>query len=62
MTYAANFSHKSTMSLLFFLGKDSMTLYQLIIISAAAMVYFRPRKEELLNLAKEMGHNAMSSE
>jgi hypothetical protein len=39
---------------LFLLAKDTRSLYQLLIISAAAMVYFRPRKEELLKLAKQM--------
>ncbi len=39
---------------LFFMSKDSLVLYQFIIISAAAMLYFRPRKEELLQLAEDM--------
>ena len=39
---------------LFFLAKDTRSLYQLLIISAAAMIYFRPRKEELFTLAKQM--------
>jgi hypothetical protein len=40
--------------LLFFLAKDTRSLYQLLIISAAAMIYFRPRKEELINMAKQI--------
>ena len=39
---------------LFLLAKDVSSLYQLLIISAAAMIYFRPRKEELLNVASQM--------
>ncbi len=39
---------------LFFLSKDSMTLYLFIIMSATAMFYYRPRKEELLQVAGEM--------
>lgn len=39
---------------LFFLAKDLPTLYQFIFLSAIAMFYFRPRKEELLQLADEM--------
>jgi len=39
---------------LFLLAKDTRSLYQLLIISAAAMIYFRPRKEELLALAEQM--------
>jgi len=39
---------------LFFLAKDTSSLYQLLIISAAAMIYFRPRKDELLNIAAQM--------
>ena len=36
--------------ILFFLGKNSTDLYLLILISAAAMVMYRPRKDEMLNL------------
>lgn len=36
---------------LFLLSKDTLALYQLLAISAIAMVHFRPRKEELLALA-----------
>ncbi|MEW5725286.1 MAG: hypothetical protein AB1896_19385 [Thermodesulfobacteriota bacterium] len=32
---------------LFFLGRDMMTLYVFIAVSAAAMVYHRPKEEEL---------------
>lgn len=39
---------------LFLLAKDTRSLYQLLIISAAAMIYFRPRKEELINMAKHI--------
>ncbi len=39
---------------LFFMAKDTSSLYQLLIISAAAMIYFRPRKDELLNLSAQM--------
>jgi hypothetical protein len=39
---------------LFFIAKDTSSLYQLLIISAAAMIYFRPRKDELLNLSAQM--------
>jgi len=39
---------------LFFLAKDTSSLYQLLIISAAAMLYFRPRKDELLNIVAQM--------
>ena len=35
---------------LFIMSKDTLSLYQLLIISAVAMIHFRPRKEELLNL------------
>ena len=39
---------------LFFLAKDTSSLYQLLTISAVAMIYFRPRKDELLNIAAQM--------
>ena len=39
---------------LFLMSKDISSLYQLLIISAVAMIYFRPRKEELLNIAAQM--------
>lgn len=39
---------------LFLISKDTLSLYQLLIISAAAMIHFRPRKNELLNLAAQM--------
>lgn len=39
---------------LFFMGKDSAALYQFTILSAMSMFYFRPRKEELLQVAAEM--------
>jgi hypothetical protein len=39
---------------LFLLAKDSRSLYQLLILSAAAMIYFRPRKDELMYLAEQM--------
>ena len=37
---------------LFLLGKNEMDLYLLVGISAAAMFYFRPRKDELLSLCQ----------
>jgi hypothetical protein len=43
--------------LLFLLGKNEMDLYLLVAISAAAMYYFRPRKEELLNLSQRGAQN-----
>jgi hypothetical protein len=39
--------------ILCFLGKNSTDLYLLILISAAAMVMYRPRKDEMLNLVQE---------
>jgi F0F1-type ATP synthase membrane subunit c/vacuolar-type H+-ATPase subunit K len=36
---------------LFFLGEDLQTLYTFIAISALAMIYFRPKMEELERLA-----------
>ena len=39
---------------LFFIARETMALYQLMIISAAAMIYYRPKKEELLALAEKM--------
>ena len=36
--------------ILFFFSGDSTALYKLLIVSAAAILYFRPRKEELLRL------------
>nr|WP_319394595.1 hypothetical protein [uncultured Desulfobacter sp.] len=47
---------------LFLLAKDTRSLYQLLSISAAAMIYFRPRKEELLNLAKQMKEHRQNLE
>ncbi len=38
---------------LFFLGKDSTDLYLLILISAAAMVMYRPKKDAMINLVQE---------
>ena len=38
--------------ILFFLGKNSTDLYLLILISAAAIVMYRPRKDEMLNLVQ----------
>ena len=40
---------------LFFLGADFQTLYIFMAISAAAMIYFRPKIEELKELATAMG-------
>ncbi len=39
---------------LFFISKDAMSLYQLMILSAAAMIVFRPKKEELIEVAEKM--------
>ena len=39
---------------LFLMAKDTLSLYQLLIISAVAMIYFRPRKDELLNLSAQI--------
>ena len=39
---------------LFFIGQGFQVLYSFIIVSAAAMYYFRPKKEELLKLATQM--------
>jgi len=39
---------------LFLMAKDTLSLYQLLFISAVAMIHFRPRKDELLNLAAQM--------
>lgn len=39
---------------LFFLGKDMMALYQLLALSAIAMIVFGPRKNELIELATAM--------
>jgi hypothetical protein len=42
---------------LYLLGKNEMDLYLLVGIAAAAMYYFRPRKEELLSLSQRGGQN-----
>lgn len=39
---------------LFFISKDVVSLYQLIILSAVAMVGFRPKKGELIEVAEKM--------
>lgn len=39
---------------IFLMVQDHMALYQFLIISAAGMIYHRPRKEELFNLAAQM--------
>jgi hypothetical protein len=39
---------------LFFLSRDSFALYQFIIISAVAMFFYRPYKEEFLRIAEDM--------
>lgn len=38
---------------LFLLGKNSIDLYLLVGVSAAAMIMYRPRKEEMIILAQE---------
>jgi hypothetical protein len=40
--------------ILFFMGKNKLDLYLLILISAAAMLYYRPKNEEVISIAKEM--------
>ena len=40
--------------LIFLLAGDTLTLYQLLGLSAAAMLYYRPKKGELLELARRM--------
>ncbi len=40
--------------ILFFMGKNRSDLYILIVISAAAMLYYRPNKEEVISMAKEL--------
>jgi len=44
---------------LFLLGKNTIDLYLLILVSAAAMVMYRPRKDELLSLAQGMEDSTM---
>ena len=39
---------------LFILGKNTVDLYSLILVSAVAMYYYRPRKEELFNVAQTL--------
>jgi hypothetical protein len=46
---------------LFLTFRDWLALYQLITLSAAAMIYFRPRKEEILELAVAMRGNRDSA-
>jgi hypothetical protein len=46
--------------ILFLLGKNSTDLYLLILVSAAAMVMYRPRKEEMLNLVQESREDSVS--
>ena len=46
--------------LLFFLGKNPTDLYLLILISAAAMVMYRPRKDAMLNLVQESREDSVS--
>lgn len=38
--------------ILFFLGKNSTDLYLLLIVSAVAMLWYRPKKDELVSLAR----------
>lgn len=45
---------------LFLLGQNNLDLYILILISAAAMIYFRPFKEELFRLDTEMRENSFN--
>ena len=39
---------------LFLISKDAVSLYQLMILSAIAMFLFRPKKEELIDVAAKM--------
>lgn len=39
---------------LFLLGKNTTDLYVLIFMSLAAMIYYRPKKEEVVNLANTL--------
>jgi hypothetical protein len=39
---------------LFFIGGDAVSLYQLMILAAAAMIFFRPKKVELIEIAEKM--------
>lgn len=39
---------------LFFISKDVVSLYQLMILAAIAMVVFGPKKEELIEVAEKM--------
>jgi hypothetical protein len=39
--------------ILFFLGKNSMDLYLLISVSAAAMCMYRPKKDEIIGLSQD---------
>ncbi|OPY71863.1 MAG: hypothetical protein A4E64_03119 [Syntrophorhabdus sp. PtaU1.Bin058] len=43
---------------LFLLGKNTIDLYLPILVSAAAMVMYRPRKDELLSMAQDMEDSA----
>lgn len=38
---------------LFFLGKNPMDLYLLLVISAIAMLWYRPKKDELISLSRK---------
>ncbi len=40
--------------ILFLMAKDSLALYQLLGLSAVAMLIYRPKKDELLDLSKRM--------
>ena len=39
---------------LFMVSKDTVSLYQLMVLSAIGMLYFRPKKEELIDVAEKM--------
>jgi len=45
---------------LFFISKDTVSLYQLMTLSAIAMLVLRPKKDELIDIARKMkpGDNA----
>lgn len=40
--------------ILFFLGKRTSDLYILILIAAVAMIYYRPKRDEVVKLAKQL--------
>ncbi len=45
---------------LFILGKNTMDLYLLLLLAAAAMFMYRPRKDELIKLSKESQEDSIT--